>query len=645
MRRAFRSAVRRSSFMARSGHFRFQLEGNKGFSFDKASGAVTICGILKAFFQEVLRKTATNLVSFLILFLLGLVITTWVLSSFKGEQEIEEKDAILVIDLSMNLTDRPEELDPTELIPQLARGGPRHHLFDVLKGLRKAAKDKRIQGIFLHGSLEPSGYGSGYPALAELNEELLRFRKSGKPILAFANNLTMRDYYLMSVADELLLNPYGDVMLQGFASQATFFGNAFEKYGVNVQLVRTGKFKGAAEPLISDRFSEENRAQIQAILDQRWLDVTDSMATHRKIQSDKLRATLEKRFRFSPEEADVMGLIDRVAYADEAIDRLAEIGSRDKESGDFVKIKLEKYLEEMQSQEKEEEQGEVAIVYVEGTISDRQVSPDDAGAAEIVAELRDIRWKGKTKAVVLRVNSPGGGVTASENIRREIGRVREAGIPVVVSMGTVATSGGYWISAQCDRIFAKPETLTGSIGVFGLFMDIEEMAKEFGVTWDTVKTAPHSDIMSFARPKNEEEIAMAQEIVDDYYDRFLTKVATGRGLPREKVEEIAQGHVWSGRDARANGLVDEFGGLLDAIGHAAKLAKLSTGYTVTEHPRKRDHIQLISELLDLSLIQGKKDQSPTKKVLRKLEKDFGSWVRLNDQRGIYALLPWRIGVP
>ena len=586
------------------------------------------------------------MVSFLILFLLGLVITTWVLSSFKGTQEIEEEDAILVIDLSMNLTDRPEELDPAELIPQLARGGPRHHLFEVLKALRKAAKDKRIQGIFLHGSLEPTGYGSGYPALAELNEELLRFRKSGKPILAFANSLTMRDYYLMSVADELLLNPYGDVMLQGFASQATFFGNAFEKYGVNVQLVRTGKFKGAAEPLISDRFSEENRAQIQAILDQRWLDVTDSMATHRKIQPDKLRTTLEKRFRFSPEEADVMGLIDRVAYADEAIERLGEIGSRDKESGDFVKITLKKYLEEMQGQEnKEAEQGEVAIVYVEGAITDSQVSPDDAGAEEIVAELRDIRWKGKTKAVVLRVNSPGGGVTASENIRREIGLVREAGIPVVVSMGTVAASGGYWISAQCDRIFARPETLTGSIGVFGLFMDVEEMAKEFGVTWDTVKTAPHSDIMSFARPKNEEEIAMAQEVVDDYYDRFLDKVATGRGLPREKVEEIAQGHVWSGRDARANGLVDEFGGLLDAIEHAAKLAKLPTGHTVTEHPRKRGHMQLISELLDLSAMQEKQGRSPTKTVLRKLEKDFGTWARLNDRRGIYALLPWRIGMP
>ncbi|MGE4550054.1 MAG: signal peptide peptidase SppA, partial [Opitutales bacterium] len=271
------------------------------------------------------------------------------------------------------------------------------------------------------------------------------------------------------------------------------------------------------------------------------------------------------------------------------------------------------------------------------------VSPDDAGAKEIISALMSIRWKNKTKAVVLRVNSPGGGVTASENIRREVALVREAGIPVVVSMGSVAASGGYWISAQCDRIFARPETLTGSIGVFGLFMDVKELAESFGVTWDTVKTAPHADILSFARPKDEEEIAMAQEIVDDYYDRFLAKVATGRGLSGEEVEKIAQGHVWSGRDARANGLVDEFGGLLDAIEHAAKLAKLPTGYTVVEHPRKRGRLQLIRELLDLSAVQDTRERSPARAILDKLEKDFGAWARLNDRRGIYALLPWHLG--
>ena len=210
-------------------------------------------------------------------------------------------------------------------------------------------------------------------------------------------------------------------------------------------------------------------------------------------------------------------------------------------------------------------------------------------------------------------------------------------------MGSVAASGGYWISAHCDRIFARPETITGSIGVFGLMLDVEGLAESFGVTRDVVKTSPHADVMTLFRPKTEEELALIQEIVDDFYSRFLEKVAAGRGLEKEQVADIAQGRVWSGRDARQKGLIDEFGGLGAAIDHAAELAKLPTGYAVTEYPRKRKGIDVIREILGPSAnIDTVLRPSPASTILKRLERDLGSWIHLNDPRGAYAILPWRL---
>ncbi len=602
---------------------------------------------MKLFFKEVFKRTAVNLVSFLIVFLFGLMLSLVILSGFKGDAKVAEEDAFLVIDLSMNLTDRPEELDPSSAIMEAVGGNlaEQHHLYEVLGAIRTATEDKRIRGIFLHGSLMTDGYGSGYAALAELNEELARFRKAGKPIVAHADYPTIRDYYVLSQADELLMHPYGDLMLHGFAAETNFFGNAFKKYGVKVQLVRTGKYKGAAEPLISDRFSEDNREQIQILLDQRWNDVLVAIAQHRDMQPERLRALLDERFRFSPNEAAVHGLVDRTAYLGEAIDRLAELGRRDEETGSFVQISLSDYLAERNSKKEDEEvaEGGVAIVYVEGAISAERMDVTDASANKIARRLRAIRSKQKADAVVLRVNSPGGGVTASETIQREVARVREAGIPVVVSMGSVAASGGYWISAHCDRIFARPETITGSIGVFGLMLDVEGLAESFGVTRDVVKTSPHADVMTLFRPKTEEELALIQEIVDDFYSRFLEKVAAGRGLEKEQVADIAQGRVWSGRDARQKGLIDEFGGLGAAIDHAAELAKLPTGYAVTEYPRKRKGIDVIREILGPSAnIDTVLRPSPASTILKRLERDLGSWIHLNDPRGAYAILPWHL---
>lgn len=623
---------------------------NKYFSFDKASGADRISRPMKNFLKEVLKRVAVNLVSFLILFVFGLFITLLVLSSLKDQEKVTPQGAFLVIDLSMNLTDRPKEFNPAELLSEISgvAGTESHHLLEVLDAIRNATEDDRIKGIFLHGSFQPQGYGCGYAALAELNEELARFRESGKPIVAHASSPSIRDYFVLSQADELLLHPFGDVMLHGFASETTFLGNAFKKYGVGVQLVRTGKFKGAAEPLISDHFSDENKEQIQNILDQRWSDVLAAISKHRNIDPDELKALLDdhKKFRFSSEEAVAEGLVDRAAYKDEAIERIVELGRRNDETGSFVQVNLNDYLAEMRREKTEfedmDEEGGVAIVYVEGAINQNRSNLSDAGANEITRRLRSIRTKGKADAVVLRVNSPGGGVTASESIQREIAQLRKAGIPIVVSMGSVAASGGYWISAQSDRIFAQPETITGSIGVFGLSVNFKELGENFGVNWETVKTSPHADVFSIARPKTKEELSLIQEVVDDLYEKFLVKVVIGRGLPAQGVADLAQGRVWTGRDAKEQGLVDEYGGLRDAIDHAAELAELGTDYKITEYPRKRGGMELLRELLTPASKMKSAPEAPAKAMLGQLHQELQSWGRLNDPRGMYAILPWRL---
>ena len=614
-----------------------------------------ILSSVKEFWLDVLKRFLASAGVAVVFGVISLVLFTLIFSfAFRPSERKIPEQAILVIDLTMNLTDRPTGFRFEDLaMDALAdRTKPRHfHLREVTQAIRKAAGDDEIRGVFLTGSLQPSGYGCGYSALAELGESLNQFKKSKKPLLAYTVNPGLRDYFVLSHADRIYLNPYGMIEFGGMASQVTFFGNAFEEYGIGVQVARTGEFKGAVEPFLQDQLSESNRQQIQGFLDDRWGDYLLRISHNRKLSLEKLHEIPQESFLLNAEKAVLAGLVDKAAYFDEVVDRLNEIGVVDEETDSFVKVGLSEYLDRPRNMNevleiKEDERPAVSVVYLEGAILDGM--GDDGvyvGGDEIASRLRTIRKDGKTKAVVLRVNSPGGSVTGAEAVRREVERVREEGIPVVVSMGSVAASGGYWVAARSDRIFARPETITGSIGVFAMIPNLKDLGNRFGLTWDTVKTAPHADVFSIVRPRTDKEMDGIQAYVDDVYDRFLNHVSAGRDLNRTAVEGIAEGRVWSGRVAREVGLVDEFGGLDDAIRYAVELAELPKDFQVIEHPRVETPFELLSEILEEPVVRktlsgSVADQSTVGRYLSDFERRIESFVRFNDPRDAYVLLPW-----
>ncbi|MFP6887627.1 MAG: signal peptide peptidase SppA, partial [Opitutales bacterium] len=370
-----------------------------------------------------------------------------------------------------------------------------------------------------------------------------------------------------------------------------------------------------------------------------------------ELSLEQLQKILDESFWLTAEKAVLAGLVDKVAHYDQVIDRLNEIGEVEEETGEFAQVTLDDYVDRPRTMSdvmalEDDDRPAVSVVYLEGAILDGW--GDDGvfvGGDEIADRLRDIRQDDKTEVVVLRVNSPGGSVTGAEAVRREVERVREDGIPVVISMGTVAASGGYWVATRSDRIFARPETITGSIGVFGLLPNVKELGNRFGLTWDVVKTEPHADAFSFVRPRSEEEMQDIQVFVDNIYDRFLDHVAAGRDMNKTAVNDVARGRVWSGRDAREIGLVDEFGGLGDAIRYAVELADLPEDFQVIEHPRAETPFELLAEMLDEPVIRETLSGTVTRRssaarFLHDLENRFGMLARLNDPRNAYALLPW-----
>lgn len=612
---------------------------------------------MKEFWLDVLKRFLAAVGVAVLFGVLSLVVFSYLLNSaLSPEDEPLPDGAVLVIDLSMNLTDRPTGYDVADLARRSLsglEGGRRFHLLEVLRAIHRASGDKSVRGLFLTGSLQPEGYGCGYAALAEVGEALLEFRKSGKPVLGYLSDPGQRDYFLYSHADKLYLNPYGSLMLNGMAAEVTFYGRAFEEFGVGAQVARTGEYKAAVEPYLSDRFSEPNREQLQVLLDARWRQYLERVASNRNLDPGSLRSRLRESFVIRAERAVELGLVDETLYYDEMLDRLAEVGEMDEDTGEVEKLYLDDYVERPDSpgeirELEEDERPAVAVVYLEGAILDGNL--DDgvyAGGDLIASRLREAREDERTRAIVLRVNSPGGSVTGSETVRREVVRAREEGIPVVASMGAMAASGGYWVSAPADLILARPETVTGSIGVFGLVLNVKELGNRFGLAWDVVKTESHSDAFSFFRPKSEEEMDQLQDFVDDLYERFLSHVAVSRDMNASEVEALARGRVWSGEDAREVGLVDEYGGLGAAIAKAAEMSGVEKDFQIMELPRAQTPVEALADFLSGPLSRtasgssfggGSGEALVTR--IRQFESRLGLLLRLNDPRHSYALFPW-----
>lgn len=559
----------------------------------------------------------------------------------------------LVLDLSTNFSDAPPHLD-------LAALGGREESLQLraaTRSLRAAATDERIAGVYLTGDLNPAGYGSGHAALRELRAALLAFREAGKPVVAYLTFASTRTYYVASAANDLALDPYGMILLPGLAAEPMFFAGAFEKVGINVQVTRAGKYKSAVEPFTRREMSAENREEVRELLQDIWASLLGEIGTSRGITASEVQAVVDQEGLIRAAEALGAKLIDRTAYRDEIYDALKAKTGRAGSEKPFKQVTLAAYARQLKPasalpaprpvegvEPGSGKAGRIAIVYAEGEIVDGEGSPDEIGGARLSRELRKLRQDKDIRAVVLRVNSPGGSASSSEVVQREVRLLRREK-PVVVSMGSYAASGGYWISAYADRIFAEPTTITGSIGVFGMQFDVQRLADTIGVSFDRVKTGRFADTMSISRPKTPEEMAVLQRMVDWIYGEFLAKVSEGRNLTPDKVAAVAQGRVWSGADALEHGLVDELGGLDAALAYAAGKAGLGADYRVVEIPRERELVEAIQELIEKAVPGAARvSAGPLEELRRRLEREFRALAACNDPQGVYARLPFTLSV-
>ena len=568
-----------------------------------------------------------------------MVIFVGVVSTFQTPEPVVEKGSVLVFDMSANIQDRPVSMTQEQFIGDvLGRGGvPNYSLRALLNAIESAADDTRIEALYLKGSLQSKNYGSGFAALKEVREAIQSFKEvSEKPVIANLVYPSDKDIYLASVADKIIMNPEGLIMSAGMASEPMYYAGFFKKYGIGVQVTKAGEYKSAAETFVLEKMSAPARVATKALLDDLWSEYVDVVSTRAGMSKREFQALVDSTGLLNAKDAMEAGIVDELGFSDSVIRELKEVSGSESEKLEFESISMNEYMlasQEIQSGD------HIAVVYAEGAIVVGEGGDGQIGGSRLAREIREIRQDEEVKAIVLRVNSPGGSALASEVIQHEL-RLANENIPVIVSMGTVAASGGYWISAYADKIYAEPNTITGSIGVIGMFMNFKEIANNHGFTFDVVKTGKFADALSAMRPKSTEEMAIVQREVDNVYSNFLRKVAEGRNQPAEHIAKIAEGRVWSGIDALELGLVDEMGGLEDAIAYAAEIAGLGEDPSIRDYPQVKNFFDELKENLNLNT--SVRDSSPILDMIESTIDEIQSVSQFNDPKGVYAVLPYRI---
>jgi len=550
-----------------------------------------------------------------------------------------------------------EQLSPDpagQLAGQLAglpSGARQALLKDLLDALRIAKTDPKIKAVYLDVD---EVYGAGMSKLRDLRAAILDFRKSGKKVVAYGDAYRQGPYYLAAQADEVYLHPQGLLLIEGFGRYRPYYKEGLDKFGIDVHVFRVGEYKSAVEPYLRSDMSKETKESLLDVYGDLWRDWLAEVAESRRLKPEDLTAFVEGL----PERLHAAGgdlaraaleakLVDRLAPRDVVRKRLIELVGEDKEKKSFRQVGYETYLA---AHARDREPGgrgpKVAVVMAVGEILDGSQPPGTIGGDSTAALVRKARQDDETKAVVLRVDSPGGSAFASEIIRRECELTREAGKPVVVSMGSVAASGGYWISTASDEIWSSPDTITGSIGIFAVFPTIDKpLAKYLGIHLDGVGTTRFSDALRPDRPLDPAVGAMLQEVIDKGYEDFLARVAQARKMTREQVDRIARGRIWSGEHAKRLGLVDQLGSLSQAIESAAARAKLAKGYRVEYVEKERSlRERLLSSLLGAArslgmggdAAEGAAPPAPVAKALLAIRDEVGRLARWNDPSGLYA---------
>mgnify|MGYP001144774991 CR=1 FL=1 len=583
------------------------------------------------FLKSILKSVFVTIITF---FIIILVLVAIGVSSSSSDKEVEVKDnSILEITLNETIVDRGSEFDFD--FKSILNDENTFGLNEILKTIEKAKYDDRISGIYLNVEMPATS-----PATtSEIRNKLEEFRDStDKFVIAYSEVYSQRAYYLSSVADEIYLHPEGIMELKGLSYEGMFFKGSLEKLEVEPQIIRHGKFKSAIEPFILEKMSDENREQINRFLFSIWDNMKADISNAQNISSDELNAIAENLSVQSPKDAVLNGLADALLFEDQVNDTLRKkmmIGEDDK----INKISLKKYSQvSVKTANKKYSKDRIAVIYAQGEIRSGEGENLTIGSVTTSEAIKNARENDKIKAIVLRVNSPGGSALASETILREMELAKKSK-PVVVSMGDVAASGGYYISCKADTIVANPTTITGSIGVFGMLLNLEKMMEnKLGITTDRVKTNQYADLGSPTRALTTSERDIIQNQVERIYDTFITNVSEGRNMTKAEVDAIGQGRVWTGEDAKELGLVDVLGGLEDAIEIAADMANLEN-YRISNFPKLKNPIEEIFEDLGAQVTT-----SLVKKELGESYKYYQQLDNLKSRENIQMRMPMQFEI-
>lgn len=585
--------------------------------------------------KQFLKFTLATIVGIIVASLLGILIMFGIIGAIAGSGEtttVLKPNSVYEIDLEGTLVDRSQD-DPFSAAFAEAMGQTAQKtigLDDILANIEKAKNDDNIVGIYLKGG----SLNGGFASIKEIRNALIDFKKSGKFVVSYADNYSQKMYYLVSVANKILINPQGMLELKGLSAESMFLKNTLDKLGVEMQIVKVGTYKSAVEPLVNTKMSDANREQVTVYLNSIWKTLLTEVSASRKISVEKLNEYADEMMMFQPTaKAKEYSLVDSLVYLDQVDSILkssAKLVDKDKELN-FVKNTAMTKLPDTSKFDK----NKVAVIYAIGEITDE--AGDGIVAKDLIKTINDVAKDSAIKAVVFRISSPGGSAYASEQIWHALSMLK-AKKPLIVSMGDYAASGGYYIACMADKIVSQPNTITGSIGIFGVIPNIKGLNEKLGLTYDGVKTNKLSDAISINRPFTPEERSLMQNYINRGYELFVKRCADGRKMTTDQIKAIAEGRVWTGEDALKIGLVDKIGGLNDAIKLAVNKAKLKT-YNVNEYPEK--------ESFETKLMKSFGQDVETRFMKAQLGEQYNVYMQiknLSKMNGIQARLPYDLNI-
>lgn len=585
------------------------------------------------FLRELLAAILGVFISFMIMFFVFVAIGSALSSNFVDDDKVlVKKNSVLVLKLEDVIKDyAPKNDDPLANLLGLEEN--KMGLDNILNAIDNAKYDDHILGISIESLIIQGGVGQ----IQEIRDKLFEFKESGKFVTAYADVFEQKNLYLSTVADSIYVNPVGMIDFRGLSGEVLFFKDFQEKYGMKMEVIRHGKYKSAVEPFLANEMSEANREQTEAFLNSIWSEMVEDIEESRHIERNEINHIADELMARTPDLAIENKMITGKLYKDQYVKVLKKLGGLE-EDGKLYSVSLKNYINSGKGRIINSASDKIAVIYAQGDIMYGKGDENYIGPELIIESLKKARKATDIKAIVLRVNSPGGSALASDIIWREV-EITKKDKPVVVSMGNLAASGGYYISCNADKIVADPTTITGSIGVFGMVPNISEFADRIGINAEQVGTNKRSLDYSLFEPMTDDFYAVTKEGIETVYSTFVTKVAEGRNMTFEEVDQIAQGRVWTGKQALENGLVDELGGLEDAIKLAASMVEIDE-YRIRSYPDyKREFKDMISGPFgsvkqQLLLHEIGKDNL---KIYKQI-KQFGDW------KGIQTRLPFLLEI-